>query len=73
MFYYEVDGEIQLKLIIPNKDAKEIFQFVDRSRSYLREWLGWVDTTQSVDDIRMYEEMYLKKFANNEGLSTAII
>lgn len=73
MFFYEVDGEIQLKLIIPNKDAEEIFQFVDRSRNYLREWLGWVDDTQSVDDIRSYEEMCLKKFANNEGLSTAII
>lgn len=58
---------------MPNKDAKEIFQFVDRSRNYLREWLGWVDETISVEDIRRYEEMYLKKFANNEGLSTAII
>ncbi len=73
MFFYEVDGEIQLKLIMPNKDAEEIFQFIDRSRNYLREWLGWVDSTQSVEDVRRYEEMCLKKFANNEGLSTAII
>jgi len=73
LFFYEVDGEIQLKLIMPNKDSEEIYQFVDRSRNYLREWLGWVDETQSVDDIRNYEEICLKKFANNEGLSTAII
>lgn len=72
MFYYEVDGEVQLKLVMPNQDAEEIFQFVNRSRSYLREWLGWVDTTKTVDDIKAYEQMMFEKFAKNEALSTAI-
>ena len=73
MFYYEVDGEIQLKLVMPKKDAQEIYDFVDRSRSYLREWLGWVDATTSAADIESYEQMMLQKFANNEGLSTVIL
>lgn len=72
MFYYEVDAEIQLKLITPN-DAEEIFTFVDRSRQYLREWLGWVDHTKTVEDTRKFAEMNLKKFANQEALDTAII
>ena len=73
MFFYEVDGEIQLKLIMPNNDSEEIFQFINRSRTYLREWLGWVDTTMSVQGIREYEQMMFEKFSKNEALSTAII
>jgi ribosomal-protein-serine acetyltransferase len=72
MFFYEVDAEIQLKLITPN-DAEEIFSFVDRSRQYLREWLGWVDNTQTVEDTRQFAALNLKKFANQEALDTAII
>lgn len=72
MFFYEVDDEIQLKLITA-RDAEEIFAFVNRSRKYLREWLGWVDTTKTVEDCRSFVIMNLKKFANDEGLDTAII
>ena len=71
MFYYEVDNEIQLKLITQN-DAEEIFAFIDRSRNYLREWLGWVDNTKTVEDTRAFAAMNLEKFAKREGLDTAI-
>ena len=71
MFYYEVDNEIQLKLITQN-DAEEIFAFIDRSRDYLREWLGWVDNTKTVEDTRDFAAMNLSKFAKREGLDTAI-
>lgn len=73
MFYYYVDDEIQLKLVQPDRDAEMIFQFVDRSRNYLREWLGWVDQTTSAEHIRQFEQHCMRQFANNEGLSTAII
>lgn len=71
MFYYEVDNEIQLKLITQN-DAEEIFAFIDRSRNYLREWLGWVDNTKTVEDTRAFAAMNLEKFAKREALDTAI-
>jgi ribosomal-protein-serine acetyltransferase len=73
VFYYEVDGEIQLKLIMPEKDSEEIYAFVDRSRNYLREWLGWVDKTTTVEHMKEYEQMMFEKFAKNEALSTAIV
>lgn len=72
MFFYEVDDEIQLKLIT-ERDAEEIFGFINRSRGYLREWLGWVDASKTVEDIKEFCHHNLKKFANNEGLDTAII
>ena len=72
MFYYDVDNEIQLKLITQN-DAEEIYAFIDRSRSYLREWLGWVDNTKTVEDTRSFAGANLEKFAKRQGLDTAII
>lgn len=72
MFFYEVDNEIQLKLITQN-DAEEIFAFIDRSRDYLREWLGWVDHTTTVEQTRAFAAMNLEKFAKDEALDTAII
>ena len=72
MFFYEVDGEIQLKLIIPGKDSEEIYEFVDRSRDYLREWLGWVDSTTSVAHIKSYEQMMFEKFAQNEDRKSVV-
>ena len=71
MFYYEVDNEIQLKLIT-QQDAEEIFAFVDRSRDYLRQWLGWVDHTKTVEDSRSFITYNLERFAKQEGLDTAI-
>lgn len=73
MFFYDVDDEIQLKLITTDLDGEEIFNFVDRSREYLREWLGWVDATKTVSDIQSYQQMMLEKFAKREAVDTAII
>ncbi|AWE07606.1 GNAT family N-acetyltransferase [Lysinibacillus sp. 2017] len=72
MFYYEVDNEIQLKLITQN-DAEEIFTFIDRSRNYLSKWLGWVENTKTVEDTRAFAAYNLEKFAKREGLDTAIL
>jgi ribosomal-protein-serine acetyltransferase len=40
-----------LEIISPvEKDAEELFIIVDENRSYLREWLPWLDDVTSVDD-----------------------
>ena len=40
-----------LEIISPvDKDAEELFIIVDENRSYLREWLPWLDDVTSVDD-----------------------
>lgn len=72
MFYYKVDEEIQLKLIMPN-DADDMFALIDRSRPYLREWLGWVDGTRTPADTRAFAEQNLVNFAQHKSLHTAII
>lgn len=72
MFYYKVDDEISLKLVTV-RDTEEIHAMIDRSRAYLREWLGWLDNSNSVEDTRFFAEINLKRFANNEGLDTAVV
>lgn len=61
-----VDENITLKLNQLH-NAKEIFELVDSSRSFLREWLPWLDNNLSVLDTEDFIKDYLKKFANNEG------
>jgi ribosomal-protein-serine acetyltransferase len=49
MFEYLIDQDTSLRLF-NIKDAEELFRLINRSRNYLREWLGWVDYMQGVDD-----------------------
>jgi ribosomal-protein-serine acetyltransferase len=73
MFYYEVDGEIRLKLVDPIKDSEQLLAITNRSRNYLREWLGWVDATNTVHDFIRYEKMMAEQFAERKALSTLIL
>lgn len=72
MFYFEVDDEIQLR-ILETKYAEEIFLSVDKDRNYLREWLPWVDGTNSQEDTKAFIQSTLTRFSENNGFQTAII
>ncbi|GGF25016.1 ribosomal-protein-serine acetyltransferase [Halobacillus andaensis] len=72
MFTYTIDDELSLKLIEPN-DAKELYQLTDQSRDHLRTWLGWVDGNDSIEHTEGFIKMGMKKYAENEGVSTCII
>lgn len=54
-FSIKVDQEITLCL--PTVDeAEELFSLVNRNREHLREFLGWLDTSQEVADTRKFIE-----------------
>lgn len=72
MFFYPIDEQLQLKLIT-EKDADELFAFIERNRRYLREWLGWLDHTQQAADTRAFTTMNLRNFAEGLALDTAIV
>lgn len=72
MFTYKVDEEVELRLITQH-DADEIFEMIDRSRDYLREWLGWLDSSTEVSVTKQFSEMNLKRFAEGTALDTAIV
>ncbi|RFU66815.1 GNAT family N-acetyltransferase [Bacillus sp. V59.32b] len=49
MFLHHIDQDLSLRLL-NEKDAEELYRLIDGSRDHLREWLGWVDYIQDVND-----------------------
>lgn len=72
MFVHVVDEEIYLKLVDQN-DAVRLFQLTDRSRIYLREWLPWLDDTNSVYDTRNFIKHSRDGFSRHKNMNTAVV
>ncbi|MFD0050212.1 GNAT family N-acetyltransferase [Actinomycetes bacterium NPDC127524] len=72
MFLHKIDDELSLKLL-ELKDAERIFELTNQSRSYLREWLPWLDFNTKLEDTREFISSSLKNFGNNTSLNTAIL
>ncbi|OXM82862.1 GNAT family N-acetyltransferase [Paenibacillus rigui] len=49
MFIYKIDEELSLRLI-ELRDAERIFELTNKSRSYLREWLPWLNNNLMLED-----------------------
>ena len=71
MFIYKIDENVSLKLIELN-DAARVFELTDQSRNYLKEWLSWIDFTESVEDTKSFIRGCLKGYADNQSLNTVI-
>ena len=71
MFAYQVDEHIQLRQLEP-RFAEDLFQLIDRNRTYLREWLPWVDGTLSPKDTSHFIQLTLNQIAANNGFQTGI-
>ena len=52
-FTRRVAPDLEIRLFQP-EDAEAIFALTARDRNYLREWLPWVDRTQSPADVRHF-------------------
>ncbi|MFD1038206.1 GNAT family N-acetyltransferase [Virgibacillus byunsanensis] len=71
MFLKEIDEELILR-VLDVAEADTLFQLTDDSRDHLREWLGWVDTTKTIDDSRSFIEHTLQAYTDKKGLTTGI-
>jgi ribosomal-protein-serine acetyltransferase len=68
------------KPIAPNAELRpvevrhcdEIFAVIDRNRPHIRRWMGWVDATKSVDDVKRWHATVLEQVAKNNGFHAAI-
>lgn len=66
-----VDEEIELR-IRKTEDAERTFELIDRSRSYLKKWLPWVDSVQTVQDCVDFITLNRTKFDNGEDATYGI-
>ncbi|MBM7692100.1 ribosomal-protein-serine acetyltransferase [Peribacillus deserti] len=66
MFQLNIDRDVSIRLF-NDRDADELFQLVMNSREYLREWLGWLDFTQRVEDSAAFINETLKALVDTGG------
>lgn len=71
MFIHKVSDNIYLKLLELN-DAQYLFEITNHTREYMREWLPWVDATQTVEDSKSFVQMTLNQYASNNGFQAGI-
>jgi len=71
MFRAQLRDHVYLQLL-EERHAAEVFSLVDQERDYLREWLPWVDATQTVDDTLSFIRSSLEQFASNRGFAAGI-
>lgn len=61
-----IDSDISLQ-IVTQAHTSEFFSLINRSRTYLREWLGWLDFTQTESDLEKFIEGSRREFAEKRG------
>ncbi len=71
MFIHQIDENTTLALV-EMRDADELFELVDASRMYLREWLPWVDSSVSVEDTKAFVHAAAQQYARGDGFQCCI-
>lgn len=71
MFTLKVDQEIELQLFQLHH-AVELYNLIDHNRYYLRQWLPWVDAMDSPSQYHSLIPLWLKQFADNQGVNLGI-
>lgn len=49
LLIHKIDDEVSLRLFNVG-DAEEFFNLIISSKPYLKEWLGWLDYVEKVED-----------------------
>jgi ribosomal-protein-serine acetyltransferase len=70
-FLLPVGDRYQLRSI-QLADAEELFALTDANRSYLRQWLPWLDGVTQVEDSRDFIDRAMQQLAEQKGLAAAI-
>jgi ribosomal-protein-serine acetyltransferase len=71
MFRRKVADGIEIRQFIP-AEAEPVFAVVERNRTYLREWLPWVDHTRSPEHIRDFIARSALKFETGQAPDAGI-
>ena len=71
MFSYKLTGDTEVRLL-QERHAQQLTDLTERNREHLREWLPWVDTTRTVEDLKNFIRGALEQFAHNKGFVAGI-
>jgi ribosomal-protein-serine acetyltransferase len=71
MQFTDLGNGAHLELVQPHH-APEIFELIDTNRAHLREWLPFVDGTQSVEDTKRSREASAQRYARDGSFDAGI-
>jgi ribosomal-protein-serine acetyltransferase len=71
MFRVILHQDVSLQLL-EQRYGSDVFSLVDQDRAYLREWLPWVDATETIDDTLSFIRSSLEQFASGKGFVAGI-
>lgn len=66
-----IDNETELRTF-EMQDADELYALVDTNREHLYRWMGWVDTTTSVEQMRAFIHYSQERQIQENGFNTGI-
>jgi len=67
-----VNDSVELRQLVRD-DAEELTILIDLNRSYLREWLPWLDSSGSINDTARFIGRSVEQAEDENGLTLAII
>lgn len=70
-FSLPIGEQHQLRLLT-KADADELFALIEANRAYLKRWLSWLDTTQTVDDTRHFIQLTRDRYQDKQGFAAAL-
>jgi len=71
MFRLEVAPDTELRLLASH-DAASLFALTEKNRSYLRQWLPWLDANASAEDTLRFVEDARERYVNREAIETGL-
>jgi ribosomal-protein-serine acetyltransferase len=66
-----VGDRYQLRLLQPS-DAQELFALTNTNRTYLQQWLPWLNSIEQLDDTQKFIASTQQQFDRDLGFATAI-
>ncbi len=69
--FARLPGEIELQHL-GERHAQEVFGRVDADRAYLRRWLAWVNSTESIEDTRLFLRGAAENLAEDRAITLGI-
>lgn len=70
--FIRVNADLSLHLARPEL-IDHIFAAVNNDRDYLRQWLPWVDATNTIDDTTLFINQSMQKNSSGEQLITFLV
>ena len=72
LFEKTVNGKIRLSLIDP-KYSNALYAVIDSNRTHLKPWLGWVDRTNSVEDLNEFVKSARRRWSERGDVVAVIL